>query len=720
MNNKTFKKMLLGMAMASPLALINSGNVHASSVKTNVGTNWHANSLATVQQELRNQNINPDYKITNAKYIVQAGDTLSQIAAATHINMYHIAAVNHIQNLNLIYVGQVLILNQGNEVAHNVAGNGSTTAASIGNTYTLRSTSQQPVLNYYGHTQSQGTTGTPNVQKPANVNSQGAPAAKQPAKTIISSASSANNNNQNVKPATPTGNTGVNTGSTQTPSASSNPQQPASSASSSAQPVVSSSAIQGGESSTSQTTGSNASSATQQTPTVSSSSQQTGVSSSSQQKQPVISSSASSAQNTSSSASSATQQTPSVSSSSQQTGVSSSTTQGSVSSSSQQSTTSSSSSQQPASSASSTSSASQVTSSSQTQGSVSSSQTTTSSSTQQPASSSQSSVSSSSHSTTSSSSSQQPAQSSSSQSSTSSSSQHSTTSSSSSKQPTSSASSASQSSATSSSQSSASSSSQSSASSSSQQKTVDGYTLDNMPLSVFNDKKNLDAINNTFSGDEIENYFNNHIGKGNMTWDEAQQAQQNGQVTSAILAWNGQMLPTQMSQDMAKNNGTLANAIYNWRGMLPTSYLNGDNQMTEINKQYGSLDGDTLNEAQSEKLTSYLNSLLNTYSSGKSTNPQLQEVANKRAEELTSYSHDGFENVNAKAEVLADLGNINSFQNKSMFDVLANSAYGMYQWIYDDADSNWGHRDNLKNYNNWAFSIKVLSNGEVILIGEGR
>ena len=211
MDNKTFKKMLLGMAMASPLALINSGNVHASSVKTNVETNWHANSLATVQQELRNQNINPDYKITNAKYIVQAGDTLSQIAAATHINMYHIAAVNHIKNLNLIYVGQVLILNQGNEVAHNVAGNGSTTAASIGNTYTLRSTSRQPVLNYYGHTQAQGTTGTPNVQRTANVNSQGAPAAKQPAKTIISSAPSATNN-QNTKPTTPTGNTGVNTG----------------------------------------------------------------------------------------------------------------------------------------------------------------------------------------------------------------------------------------------------------------------------------------------------------------------------------------------------------------------------------------------------------------------------------------------------------------------------------------------------------------------------
>lgn len=647
MDNKTFKKMLLGMAMASPLALINSGNVHASSVKTNVETNWHANSLATVQQELRNQNINPDYKITNAKYIVQAGDTLSQIAAATHINMYHIAAVNHIQNLNLIYVGQVLILNQGNEVAHNVAGNGSTTAASIGNTYTLRSTSQQPVLNYYGHTQAQGTTGTPNVQRTANVNSQGVPAAAKPAKTVIPSTPSATNN-QNTKPTTPTGNTGVNTGShagNTTPSVSGS--------------VNTGSHVAGN---TSTNTGSTV------TPNTQGSASQTGSSATqnnNSQKTPTVDSS------------SASQQAPAQSSNAQQSASSVSHA-----------------------TAPSVSSASQPTGSSQAQGSVNTGSSATQGNNSQKAPTVDSS--------SASSNTQQPAQSSSSQSGASSSSQQTTTSSSSSQQPASSASSSSQSSTT------------SSSASSSSQKTVDGYTLDNMPLSVFNDKKNLNAINNTFSGDAIENYFNNHIGKGNMTWDEAQQAQQNGTITSAILSWNGQMLPTQMSQDMAKNNGVMANAIYNWRGMLPVSYLNGDNQMTEINKQYGSLNGDTLNQVQSEKLTSYLNSLLNTYSSGKTTNSQLQAVADKRAEELTSYSHDGFENVNAQAEVLDDLGNINEFQNKNMFDILAHSSYGMYQWIYDDADSNWGHRDNLKNYNNWAFSIKVLSNGEVILIGEGQ
>lgn len=665
MDNKTFKKMLLGMAMASPLALINSGNVHASSVKTNVETNWHANSLATVQQELRNQNINPDYKITNAKYIVQAGDTLSQIAAATHINMYHIAAVNHIQNLNLIYVGQVLILNQGNEVAHNVAGNGSTTAASIGNTYTLRSTSRQSVLNYYGHTQAQGTTGTPNVQRTANVNSQGAPAAKQPAKTIIPSTPSAANNNQNTKPTTPTGNTGVNTGSHVAGNTSTN-------TGSTVTPNTQGSASQTGSSATQNNN-------SQKTPTVdSSSASQQPASSASSASQPTGSSQAQGSVNTGSTATpSNSQKTPTVDSSSAssntQQPAQSSSSQSSVSSSSQQTTTSSSSAQQPASSAS------------------SSSQSTASTNSSSQSSASQ----------------QAPAQSSSSQSSASSSSQ----------QPASSASSSSQ-------------SSTASSASSSSQKTVDGYTLDNMPLSVFNDKKNLNAINNTFSGDAIENYFNNHIGKGNMTWDEAQQAQQNGTITSAILSWNGQMLPTQMSQDMAKNNGVMANAIYNWRGMLPVSYLNGDNQMTEINKQYGSLNGDTLNQAQSEKLTSYLNSLLETYpgAGNKGTNAKLQEIANERAEKMTTYSHDGWDSNDTSSEVLADLGNINSFQNKSMFDVLANSANGMYLWMYRDGGQDsvsvmgqaWGHRDALKEYSNWAFSIKVLSNGEVILIGEGQ
>lgn len=646
MDNKTFKKMLLGMAMASPLALINSGNVHASSVKTNVETNWHANSLATVQQELRNQNINPDYKITNAKYIVQAGDTLSQIAAATHINMYHIAAVNHIQNLNLIYVGQVLILNQGNEVAHGVAGNGSTTAASIGNTYTLRSTSQQPVLNYYGHTQAQGTTGTPNVQRTANVNSQGAPAAKQPAKIIIPSTPSATNN-QNTKPTTPTGNTGVNTGSHAGNTVGSTTAPSVSGSVNTGSHVAGNTSTNIGSTVTPNTQGS-ASHAT--APSVSSNTQQPASSVSS--AQPTGSSQAQGSVNTGSTATpNNSQKTPTIDSSSAssntQQPAQSSSSQGSVSSSSQQTTTSS-------------------------------------SSTQQPASSTSSSTSSSSQSTASTNSSSQ--------------------------------SSSSQSSASSSSQSSASSSSQSSTSSSassSSQKTVDGYTLDNMPLSVFNDKKNLNAINNTFSGDAIENYFNNHIGKGNMTWDEAQQAQQNGTITSAILSWNGQMLPTEIKGNTYGQAIQNSTTNVNWNNSLPLSYLRNDSQEAQINNKYGNISNET-NESQSEGLTQYMLEVINNYrkSQGLSeatTDSALQQKAQERLNTLTSFSHSGMVTDDEALEEMEVTPN-------NEFDLMNQGYQSIVDMLLDDADSNWGHRNTLLHDKQFACAYKVVNGQGIIVI----
>lgn len=629
MDNKTFKKMLLGMAMASPLALISSGNVHASSVKTNVGTNWHANSLATVQQELRNQNINPDYKITNAKYIVQAGDTLSQIAAATHINMYHIAAVNHIQNLNLIYVGQVLILNQGNEAAHNVAGNGSTTAASIGNTYTLRSTSRQPVLNYYGHTQAQGTTGTPNVQRTANVNSQGAPAAKQPAKTIIPSTPSATSN-QNTKPTTPTGNTGVNTGSHAGNTTGST-------VTGNTTPSVSGSVNTGSHVTGNTNTGSTVTSNTQ------GSASQTGSSATqnnNSQKTPTVDSS------------SASQQAPAQSSNAQQPASSASHATA---------PSASSNTQQPASSA---SSASQPTGSSQAQGSVNTGSSATQGNNSQ-------------------------------------------------KAPTVDSSSASQ-------------STTASSASSSSQKTVDGYTLDNMPLSVFNDKKNLNAINNTFSGDAIENYFNNHIGKGNMTWDEAQQAQQNGTITSAILSWNGQMLPTEMNPTNDSENTQLIDneVLYSWRNALPTSYLNNDSQKAQINKKYGNTDSnDVENATQQQALNEYCLSLINKYRESQglpdaTTDSTISQVTLNRANSYSASDLDHAGHPEGYSECLG--GGINSQGASSMFDMMISSYHAIHGMMFDDQASNNGHRDILLHSSKLAFATRKLPDGSTILIVEAQ
>ena len=50
-------------------------------------------------------------KITSAKtYVVKQGDTLSEIAAANGTTVSALAALNNIQNVNLIKVGQVIKL----------------------------------------------------------------------------------------------------------------------------------------------------------------------------------------------------------------------------------------------------------------------------------------------------------------------------------------------------------------------------------------------------------------------------------------------------------------------------------------------------------------------------------------------------------------------------------------------------------------------------------
>jgi LysM repeat protein len=43
-------------------------------------------------------------------YIVRPGDTLSRVARQYGVNLYVLANVNHIYNINLIYVGQTLVI----------------------------------------------------------------------------------------------------------------------------------------------------------------------------------------------------------------------------------------------------------------------------------------------------------------------------------------------------------------------------------------------------------------------------------------------------------------------------------------------------------------------------------------------------------------------------------------------------------------------------------
>ena len=153
--NKKFKKSiataLMGTVLVAPIALssasVNADTVPAGSQPTQ--TEWVANSISTVRAEMQAQGLNLSH--VQGKYIVRKGDTLLAISQAANESMAEIAKVNHITNLNLIYVGQVLYLgsngvikaqsasannevanNTGTGVAANVMSNGgNSTGASI-------------------------------------------------------------------------------------------------------------------------------------------------------------------------------------------------------------------------------------------------------------------------------------------------------------------------------------------------------------------------------------------------------------------------------------------------------------------------------------------------------------------------------------------------------------------------------------------------------------
>lgn len=153
--NKKFKKSiataLMGTVLVAPIAL-SSASVNADTVPAGsqpAQTEWVANSVSTVRAEMQAQGLNLSH--VQGKYIVRKGDTLLAISQAANESMAEIAKVNHITNLNLIYVGQVLYLgsngvvkaqsasandevanNAGTSVATNVMSNsGNATGTSI-------------------------------------------------------------------------------------------------------------------------------------------------------------------------------------------------------------------------------------------------------------------------------------------------------------------------------------------------------------------------------------------------------------------------------------------------------------------------------------------------------------------------------------------------------------------------------------------------------------
>ena len=145
--NKKFKKgiatALMGTVLVAPIALssasVNADTVSAGSQPTQ--TEWVANSVSTVRAEMQAQGLNLSH--VQGKYIVRKGDTLLAISQAANESMAEIAKVNHITNLNLIYVGQVLYLGSNgvvkaqsasanNEVANNAGTSVATNVMSNG------------------------------------------------------------------------------------------------------------------------------------------------------------------------------------------------------------------------------------------------------------------------------------------------------------------------------------------------------------------------------------------------------------------------------------------------------------------------------------------------------------------------------------------------------------------------------------------------------------
>lgn len=78
-------------------------------------TNWIANTPQQVSNNMAMQHIDMN-NLNGTRYIIQWGDTLSSISAATGISVAKLCYDNNIQNANLIYAGDVLILNRDGDV----------------------------------------------------------------------------------------------------------------------------------------------------------------------------------------------------------------------------------------------------------------------------------------------------------------------------------------------------------------------------------------------------------------------------------------------------------------------------------------------------------------------------------------------------------------------------------------------------------------------------
>ncbi|WP_283579314.1 LysM peptidoglycan-binding domain-containing protein [Limosilactobacillus ingluviei] len=111
MKKQVFAAGLLTAVLLTPVALqtVHAANYQSVEEQADL-SNWVANTPAQISANMNRQKIDLN-NLHGTRYVVQWGDTLSQISAVTGISVAKLAYDNNIANVDLIYVGQVLILN---------------------------------------------------------------------------------------------------------------------------------------------------------------------------------------------------------------------------------------------------------------------------------------------------------------------------------------------------------------------------------------------------------------------------------------------------------------------------------------------------------------------------------------------------------------------------------------------------------------------------------
>ncbi|MBB1110428.1 LysM peptidoglycan-binding domain-containing protein [Limosilactobacillus sp. pH52_RY] len=106
---------LAGSVMISSVATVEADNASGSPEEQADITNWIANTPEQISNNMAMQHINTN-NLNGTRYIIQWGDTLSGISAATGISVAKLCYDNNIQNANLIFAGDVLILSREGSV----------------------------------------------------------------------------------------------------------------------------------------------------------------------------------------------------------------------------------------------------------------------------------------------------------------------------------------------------------------------------------------------------------------------------------------------------------------------------------------------------------------------------------------------------------------------------------------------------------------------------